>query len=72
MPKGPTSEKCPADANPCAVMVARIATGEQQDELPRIPSRRKSGMVGDTAWAEALWDERRSQIAEKDANARWR
>ena len=33
MPKGPKGEKRPADAVGAAVMVAKIATGEIEDEL---------------------------------------
>lgn len=33
MPKGPKGEKRPADVVGAAVMVARIATGEVEDEL---------------------------------------
>jgi hypothetical protein len=32
MPKGPRGEKRPADAVGAAIMVARIATGEIEDE----------------------------------------
>ena len=31
MPKGPNGERRPADTNACAVMVAKIATGEVED-----------------------------------------
>jgi hypothetical protein len=72
MPKGPNGEKRPADVNACAVMVAKIATGEVEDERPRIPGRRKSGIAGGSARAESLTKERRSEIARKAANARWR
>ena len=33
MPRGPKGEKRPADAVGAAVMVAKIATGEIEDEL---------------------------------------
>ena len=33
MPRGPKGEKRPADAVGAAVMVAKIATGEVEDEL---------------------------------------
>ena len=34
MPRGPKGETRPADTNACAVMVAKIATGEVEDVLP--------------------------------------
>lgn len=34
MPKGPQGQKRPADAVGCAVPVARIATGEEQEDTP--------------------------------------
>ena len=34
MPKGPQGQKRPADAVGCAVQVARIATGEEQEDTP--------------------------------------
>jgi hypothetical protein len=43
MPKGPNGEKRPADVNACAVMVAKIATGEIEDDRYRAPGRRRSG-----------------------------
>jgi hypothetical protein len=35
MPRGPEGEKRPADVNACAIMIARIATGEETETLPR-------------------------------------
>ena len=72
MPRGPNGEKRPADVNACAIMVAKIATGEIEVDQPRIPGRRKSGLAGGSARAESLTGERRSEIAKKAANARWR
>ena len=34
MPKGPQEQKRPADAVGCAVQVAKIATGEEQEDTP--------------------------------------
>ena len=34
MPRGPNGEKRPAHTVGCAVMVAKIATGEIEEELP--------------------------------------
>lgn len=66
MPKGPRGEKRPADAIGLAVMVAKIATGEIEDELT--PSR---GSGGGKARAEKLSPEERSAIAQKAARRRW-
>ena len=35
MPKGPQGQKRPADAVGCAVQVARIATGEEEEDTPQ-------------------------------------
>ena len=72
MPKGPRGERRPADANACAVMVGRIATGEIED-LPAVKSgRTRSGKAGALARAEKLNVEERRQIAQKAAAARWK
>ena len=67
MPRGPNGEKRPADVVGCAVMVAKIATGEVEDNLPS--ARRNGGLVGGPARAKALSPERRSEIARKAAQA---
>ena len=68
MPRGPNGEKRPADVVGCAVMVAKIATGEIKEELP--DARRKGGLVGGPARAKALSPERRSEIARHASTAR--
>ena len=72
MPKGPQGQKRPADVNTCAVMVAKIATGEIEDDRYRAPGRRRSGKAGAEARKDSLTKEERSAIAKKAANARWR
>ena len=72
MSKGPNGEKRPADAIGCAVMVAQIATGEQEDTGYVSKNRRKSGVAGAKARSEKLNKEERLEIAKKAANARWR
>ena len=72
MPKGPKGERRPADAIGCAVMVARIATGEVEDAHYSTPARKKSGISGGSARAESLTSEHRAAIAKKAADARWR
>lgn len=71
MPRGPKGEKRPADANARAVQVAKIATGEIEDDRYQAPNRRKSGMAGAKARSEGLSSERRRQIAKEAAEARW-
>jgi len=70
MPKGPRGENRPADVIGAAVMVARIATGEIQDNLKS--GRVKSGRAGAKARLKALTGEQRSAVAKKAAAARWR
>ncbi len=74
MPKGPKGEKRPADAVGAAVKVARIATGEIEDELTDDGKNRAAqelGRKGGAARAEKLSAERRSEIAKKAAETRW-
>ena len=71
MPKGPRGEHRPADLIGCAVNVARIATGEVDDDGYQTPGRKRSGQAGGSARAGSLSDARRSEIAKKAANARW-
>ena len=69
MPRGP---KRPADVVGAAVMVAKIATGEIEDETSPMPARAKGGKKGGKARAEALDPQTRREIARKAANARFR
>ena len=69
MPRGPNGERRPADTVANAIHVAKIATGEVEDEMPS--ARRNGGMVGGKARRDALTPERRSEIARKAASARW-
>ena len=71
MPKGPRGEKRPADVIGCAVMVAKIATGEIEEELTEKSGRVRSGQAGAKARNEALTEEQRAEIAAKAAKARW-
>lgn len=72
MPRGPKGERRPADVVGCAVTVARIATGEVEEALGKVPGRRKSGKAGAAARAKALTADQRSAIAKKAAKARWK
>ncbi len=75
MPKGPKGEKRPADAVGAAVMVAKIATGEVEDELTddgKNKAAQALGRLGGQARAKKLSKGRRSEIAKKAAKARWK
>lgn len=72
VPKGPKGQIRPADTIGCAVMVAKIATGEIV-EFPQEPTGRvRSGRAGGKARAEKLAEDERVEIAKKAARARWR
>jgi len=71
MPTGPRGEKRPADLIGCAVKVARIATGEADDDRYTAPGRSRSGQAGGSARSAALSPEQRREIAQKAANVRW-
>lgn len=71
MPKGPTGQKRPADVIGCAVKVAKIATGEVQEDVTKKEYTRKAGQIGGKARAEKLSPKKRKEIAKKGAKARW-
>jgi len=71
MPRGPQGQKRPADTIGCAVMVAKIATGEIQEEVANPSGKVRSGKAGGKARMEKLTDEERRNIAKKAAAARW-
>ena len=71
MPRGPRGETRPADLIGCAVKVARIATGEADDDRYTAPGRKLSGQVGARMRATSLSPEQRQEIAKKAANSRW-
>ena len=54
MPKGPKGEKRPADAVGAAVMVAKIATGEIEDELTDDGKNKAVVELGQNQWT-AEW-----------------
>ena len=70
MPKGPQGQKRPADAIGCAVMVGRIATGEDADDVGRVRGSHV-GRAGAEARVAALSPVRRKEIAKAAASARW-
>ena len=73
MPKGPKGEKRPGDVVGAAVTVAKIATGEieEQTEDGKDAAAVALGRKGGKARAAKLTPERRSEIARKAAAKRW-
>jgi hypothetical protein len=72
MPKGPRGEKRPADAIGRATHVAKIATGEIEDEREQLSSAAAElGRRGGQKRAENMTPERRKEIAQKAAAKRW-
>ncbi len=75
MPKGPKGQKRPADVIGAAVHVAKIATGEIEDNIPddgKDPAAKALGKKGGTARAKNLTSEQRTEIAKKAADKRWK
>lgn len=74
MPKGPRGEKRPADAIGRAVLIAKIATGEVEDERDEKLSSAAAelGRKGGKKRAENLTPERRAEIAREAAAKRWK
>jgi hypothetical protein len=72
VPKGPRGERRPADTVGCAVMVAKIATGELEEELKEPSGKVRSGRAGAKARAETLTAAERRDIAKRAAAVRWR
>lgn len=73
MPKGPRGEKRPGDVIGAAIMVAKIATGEVDDNPTARDKTHHSagGKKGGAARAAALTPAQRSEIAKKAATKRW-
>jgi len=69
MPKDPQSQKRPAVAISAAVMAAKIATGEIEDN--KKSGRVRSGAAGAKARADSMTSERRSEITRNAAAKRW-
>jgi hypothetical protein len=71
MPTGPLGQKRPADAIARAVMVAKIATGEIDEELQVSNAAAELGRRGGKARALKMSPERRREIAKAAARARY-
>ena len=77
MPKGPKGEKRPADVIGAAVKVAKIATGEIEEDIDtpekegKDPAAVSMGKRGGKARAQSMSPERRAEIAKRAAAKRW-
>ena len=68
MPRGPNGEKRPGDVVGCAVTVAKIATGEMEEDIPK---HRNGKINGGKARAESMTTQERSDLARQAAEVRW-
>lgn len=76
MPTGPKGQKRPADVIGNAIRVAKIATGEIEEEAVADDGKDKAaqalGKKGGEARAKSMSPERRAEIAREAANNRWK
>lgn len=72
MPRGPKGQRRPADTVSNAILVAKIAVGDAEEDFGKAPGRARSGKAGGSARARALTREERQRIAKKAAAARWK
>jgi hypothetical protein len=76
MPRGPKGQKRPGDVIGAAVKVMKIATGEEPEDYGADDGKDKAaqslGQRGGNARAKSLSGKRKSEIAKKAAEARWR
>lgn len=72
MPKGPTGQRRPSDVIDATIKVAKIATGEVADETMSVKEYAQKGEIkGRKVRAQRLSPEKRQEIAQKAARARW-
>jgi len=72
MPKGPRGERRPGDVIGAAIKVAKIATGEIEDDVDESRSAAAElGRRGGTARARKMTPEQRTEAARKAAAKRW-
>jgi hypothetical protein len=74
MPKGPKGQKRPADVIGNAVRVAKIATGEIEEEYEdggKNKAAAELGRKGGKARAESMSPQERTEAARKAAAKRW-
>jgi hypothetical protein len=75
MPTGPKGQKRKADVIGNAVLIARIATGEVDDDVTddgKDKAAQALGKKGGAARAKSMSSERRAEIAKQAALARWK
>jgi hypothetical protein len=75
VPRGPKGEKRKADVIGNAILIARIATGEAKDgdaDDGKDKAAQMLGKKGGEARAKSLTKKRRSDIAKRAAQSRWR
>jgi hypothetical protein len=68
MPTGPKGQKRKVDVIGNAVLIARIATGEVDDDVPddgKDPAAKALGKKGGAARAKSMTPERRAEIARR-------
>lgn len=66
------SRKRPRDPNELAHAVVGLATGDLDEEAPKDAARKAAGSRGGRRRAEELSAEKRSAIARRAAQARWK
>jgi len=71
MPKGPQGQKRPADVIGCAIMVAKVATGELEEELQEPSGKTRSEKAWGKVRVAKLTKAKRSAIAKKAVAMRW-
>lgn len=71
MATGPRGENRPSDVIGGAIMVARIAVGEIEEQTREPSGKVRSGRAGAKARAEIMSKEDRSAVARKAAAVRW-
>ena len=72
MPKGPQGQRLPADVIGGAIKVAKIATGEIEEDKRAKSAAAELGSKGGKARASKLSKKRRAEIAKKAAASRWK
>jgi len=76
MPKGPQGQKRPADTVSNAIRVAKILTGEVEEDTGQDDGKDKAaqamGKKGGAARRDKLSPERRTEIARAAAAKRWK
>jgi hypothetical protein len=75
LPKGPQGQKRPADTVANAIRIAKILTGEAEEDTGADDGKDKAavalGKKGGAARREKLSPERRAEIARNAAKKRW-